>query len=181
MRLRATYLLFPGLLALAGCTVTESFLVPHPSKPTSGVCQVLVTWIPHVVFTPDPTHGGRPTPGLAGRIYLYGEKIEAPLLGDGSAVIDLYQCALDSETETGPPLEEWRIDKDTLKRLQRQDAVGWGYTLFLPWATYRPDITQVRLRVCYQPAEGTPLYAESARLTLDNGGFGQPVGNHHAR
>src|SRR5262249_19841415 len=56
--------------------------------------------------------------------------------------------------------------KDTLRRLLKKDRIGWGYTLFLPWSTYRPEVTQVRLRVCYQPAQGSPIYAAESSTSL---------------
>ena len=64
------------------------------------------------------------------------------------------------------PLEEWHFDKETLKRLQRKDPVGVGYTLFLPWGSYRPDLKQVQLRMRFKPPNAYPLYADSAPLTF---------------
>ena len=32
--------------------------------------------------------------------------------------------------------------------------VGDGYTLFLPWETYRPEITQIKLQMAYVPHNG---------------------------
>src|SRR5947209_19584624 len=76
-----------GLFAwcLAGCVGTESFLQWSEQKPSVEPCQVVAAWNPAVVSTPDPVHGkwGTPNPGLAGRIYLFGPEIAAPLLGNG--------------------------------------------------------------------------------------------------
>jgi hypothetical protein len=160
-------------LLLAGCMTTGSFL--GSDGPASDICRVVVAWHPEVIFTPDPVHGGQPTPGLAGRVYLFGEQIDYPRVGDGSLVVDLYQEATTGEKASSVPLEEWRIDADTLKRLKRKDAVGWGYTVFLPWATYKPEIKWVEMRVCYLPPKGTPLYAQSAPLTLDSTGTANTV------
>ena len=38
---------------------------------------------------------------------------------------------------------------------------------FLPWPTYRPDVTRVRIAVRFDPEQGYPLYASETRLTLD--------------
>ena len=66
-------------------------------------------------------------------------------------------------------MEEWRIDKDTLKRLFKKDIVGNGYTLFLPWASCRPEVTKVHLTVRYNPvAGGAPLWAQTALLTIEH-------------
>jgi hypothetical protein len=151
----------------AGCVETMPFLVTHHMAPAVPVCQVVAAWCPEVVSTPDPSKGGAPVRGLAGRVYLFGQEVGAPLAGDGTLVVSLFEeSAAHAKTDAALPLEEWRFDKETLKRLQRQDAVGWGYTVFLPWGTYRPEMTQVRLRLRYEPPGGSPLYNDSGVLVL---------------
>jgi hypothetical protein len=159
---------------MTGCVGTGSFLNSGNEKPTGNVCQVLVTWNPEVVFAPDPAHGGTPAPGIAGRLYLFGPEINYPLTGDGCVVVDLYDDTPSAGGKAPVLLEEWRIDKDTLKRLERRDAVGWGYTLFLPWGTYRPEITQVQLRLRYETGQGAPLYAESSPVVFNKGSVPAP-------
>ena len=90
-------------LLLAGCMTTGSFL--GSDGPASDICRVVVAWHPEVIFTPDPVHGGQPTPGLAGRVYLFGEQIDYPRVGDGSLVVDLYQEATTGEKASSVPLE----------------------------------------------------------------------------
>lgn len=156
----------PCALCLAGCVSTGSFVNLLGEGPNSVPCQVVAAWNPGVVYTPDSAHGGAELPGLVGRIYLFGSEIGCPLTGDGSLVVDLYD---DTAGPAGPeahPLEEWQLDQDALKRLQRRDAVGWGYTVFLPWATYKPEINRVHLKVRYVPPKGFPLYAASSPITL---------------
>jgi hypothetical protein len=116
----------------------------------------MVWWQPCVRYAPDPAHGGAPIPGLAGRLYLFGPEVGFPLVGDGKLSVLL------SDETGGPPVqkEAWNIDADTLKTWVRRDDIGWGYTLFLPWTTYRPEMTKLRMRVCYVPAKGSPLYFE---------------------
>jgi hypothetical protein len=162
-----------ALLLTAGCTALDPFVAVGGGGPPGGaVYQVVATWKNEVVFAPDPTHAGAPTPGLAGRLYLFGPQIDFPLQGDGNVVVDLYD-----ETSGKPVLlEEWRFDRDTLQKLLREDMIGWGYTLFLPWGTYKADIKQVRLKLCYQAPGGSPLYAENAIMTLNAGGAGEAQG-----
>jgi hypothetical protein len=109
-------------------------------------------WERQVHFTPDPLNNGQLTPGLAGRFYLFGPKVGHPMECEGRLTIDLYD---DGPVEAGAPskkLEQWQFDANSLKKLLRRDNVGWGYTVFLPWASYRPDITKVRLMVRFDPA-----------------------------
>jgi hypothetical protein len=163
---RPALCLFSLALSLAGCVNTGSFINLGGETADCVPCQVVATWNPGVVKTPDPVHDGELTPGLVGRIYLFGSDIGAPLIGDGSMVVDLYDDTAGAAPKGAPALEEWQIDRPTLRRLQRKDAIGWGYTVFLPWATYRPEITRVHLKVRYVPANGGPLYCAGSPMTL---------------
>jgi hypothetical protein len=160
-----SFLLFPFALCLTGCVNTGLFVLPGFEQ-KAGPSEVVVAWNPEVLTRPDPANRGAPTKGLAGRMYLFAEGNDCPLMGDGCVVVDLYEQAFPSEATSEVPLEEWRIDRDTLKRLLRRDAVGWGYTLFLPWGTYRPDLTHVELRLRYEPVKGSPLYSETSSVVL---------------
>jgi hypothetical protein len=168
----------PLLALVAGCVTP-----PGPQKsadaaapPKGTACQVVPIWNNQVAFIPDPTQRGAPAPGLAGRIYLFGQELGTPMTTDGTLVVELYDETPPPEQRRRAadgrplPLEVWQFDKDTLKRLLCKDAFGWGYTVFLPWANYRPDIMQVRLRTCYTTPQGIPLYSEGDPLALSSGG-----------
>src|SRR5262249_32724616 len=120
-----------------------------------------------IQVTQDIVNGGRPLPGLAGRLYLMGSELGIPVKGDGGAVaVDLYDV---SHAQAGVPpmlLERWQLQPDYLAKLLRKDKIGWGYTLFLPWSTYRPDVSRVQLNVCFIPPNGNPVYAAPEVLTL---------------
>lgn len=170
------------LAALAsGCATTQEFFAkPKAASPAIGT--VACSWQNTVRFVPDPTRNGDPNAGIAGRVWLFDTDLSKPLEGDGSLAVFLYD-----DTQGEPVmLEAWAFDPVTLKRLMKRDPAGPGYTLFLPWAKYRPDITRIRLRVRYQPASGSPLFTEDA-LTLapgngvvhrrdGNGGFSLTAG-----
>jgi hypothetical protein len=65
------------------------------------------------------------------------------------------------------PLEAWTFKDDTLKQLERKDPAGMGYNLFLPWATYKPSITKVMLRVAFQRNKAiAPLFSETYHVDL---------------
>jgi hypothetical protein len=154
-------------LAATGCVTWHSLAPGSHSLPTGAVCQVVATWTNQVAWTPDPTRGGKPAPGFAGRLYLFGPEIDFPLVADGSVVVDLYDAGAVGPDGQPAMLEQWNLDKENLRRLLKRDAIGWGYTLFLPWGTYRPDITRVELKLRFVPEKGPlPLYAASSPLTL---------------
>jgi hypothetical protein len=163
------WLAVAGLLTVlaqaAGCVLSKPVLAPE-EKPVTPATQAAATWESRVVFTPDPAHNGAATPGLAGRLYLFAADSGFPVVGDGSVVVDLYDDTPLACGGQAKMIEKWCIDRDTLKRLVRKDMIGQGYTLFLPWGTYKPEINQVHLMVCYTPQKGTPLYAPSSTITL---------------
>jgi hypothetical protein len=168
-----------GVIAFlaSGCLGLEQFLDKADLPPAGKVCQIVATWHKEVVFAPDVVHNGIPQPGITGRLYLFGPQIDFPLTGDGSLIVDLYtpveKLADPAEKSAAPNpagqmrlLEQFRLDKVALGQLLNKDTIGWGYSLFLPWGTYKPEITQIRLRVRYDPKQGTPLFTESGPLTL---------------
>jgi hypothetical protein len=118
--------------------------------------------------TPDVVNNGAPLVGLAGRVYLFGQALGHPVAGNGMAIIEL-QDLTHANAQTKPRLlERWEIDSVTLNRLLRKDTIGWGYTLFLPWSTYRQDISKVQLQVRYVPEKGLPLFSPPAVVTLSS-------------
>jgi hypothetical protein len=172
--LRGQAALLPLTLLLvlgAGCSLEKEWLkyTSDDTPPTGDVIRVASWWQTQVAYAPDPLHGGQMTPGMAGRVYLFGDGRDSafPLKGDGGLIVDLFN---DSVPGSPPVLmEEWRFDKDTLQRFLRKDMIGWGYTLFLPWLSYRQDITHIQMKVCFdrKAEKGGPLFTENQQVTLN--------------
>jgi hypothetical protein len=160
-----------GLVLLAlcsgGCVEMENLVASHDGPPTGKPSQVHVAWHNQVIFAPDPVRGGVNSPGLAGRLYLFGPNMGYPLAGDGSIIVDLFDPTQKGADGEPKHLERWNLDKDTLQRCLRHDTIGWGYTLLLPWGTYKPDLAQIVLRVRYDLAKGAPIYANPATITFN--------------
>lgn len=167
MRCRRGLSMLAALFAAlpAGCAATDWALSGSMKAPPP--VHVVATWKNSVFYTPDPANNGKMSPGLAGRIHLFGSDLKHPMLGDGGLAVEL-----DDDTGKEPvPLERWEIDAATLKRLEKRDLIGWGYTVYLPWTKKVPDASQlskVRLRVRYQPTGGSPLFTEG-QVTLAAG------------
>jgi hypothetical protein len=160
------------LSVVSGCVALDGFVWKTDEPPAGKVGKIGVFWESQVAFAPDFLHNGQRTPGLGGRLYLFSPDGKYPIAGDGKVTVELYlpgkpakADASTGEDVPDQPLDRWEFDPVTLKRLLQKDSLGWGYTLVMPWATYRPDIKDVKLRVCYQPPKDFPLYTES-RLTL---------------
>jgi hypothetical protein len=149
-----------------GCFSLENWVVAK--KPPCGqVCQVAATWESQVFFTPDPVHGGKPSPVLGGRVYLFDQHYQS-VACTGDMMVQLYV--------EGPPdkggqpvlLEQWNYPQQVLQTLCSKDMIGWGYTLALPWATFNPAISKVEIAVCYTTAGGVPQYSRT-KLKLQHG------------
>ena len=166
---RRSILLLGLALACAsacGC-VTLSSLWPCEKPPIGMPCQVATRWDNGIRQTCDPLNGGAPLRALSGRMYLLDPQAKTWVSADGTVVVDLFDDRPLSMGSAPIHLEEWRFPNEVLQRLVSKDGFGWGYTLPLPWVnSYRPDITQVHLRVCFVRKDGTPLYAESTSLNL---------------
>jgi hypothetical protein len=156
-------------LLSAGCAITEGFACNDGSKPPppGSPCQIVTTWQKRIAYAADPTRGGQMNPGLAGRLYLFGPHIDTPMTGQGALKVEMFD---DTQGPATAKVEEWTLDSATVDRLLRRDIIGWGYTLFLPSGTWKPEMSKIRLRTCYQPKTGTPLYAESVVTLADTNG-----------
>jgi hypothetical protein len=130
------------------------------------VNEIVVAWRNWIDYLPDPTQGGRRGPGLAGQMFLFG-KGAVPALADGTLTVDLFDETPRPPGQPSNVPERWSFDKEALKQLQATDErFGKCYILFLPWPTYRPDVTRVRIAARYDGDNKRTLYAEEAKLNI---------------
>ena len=162
-------------LALAclatGCETTSQWFSatggsPKPSGPAQHMEAI---WTKGVQWVPDPTKNGQPGPLLACRLYFWaGEDVKYTSTVEGTLTVDLYD---DSGRMSGQPskqMEKWVFKGDALKNLLQKDAwLGQGYTVGLPWPSYRPDIKEVHMNMTFEPADGgQPIATMSGIMTL---------------
>jgi hypothetical protein len=155
------------LTVTAGCQHCRSFWSKEELPPTGTVNRIVTRWENSVRFTHDAVNGGAALPGIAGRLYLLdGDK---PLAGDGMLLIDLYDDRPLDVGQMPVRIDQYQIDSETLKRLLRKDVIGWGYTVFLPWQGYRPDMSKVHLFVRFVPAGASaPLYETTSSIAISD-------------
>jgi hypothetical protein len=162
-------LLSCGLLAAAsGCSLLPvcSSCSTTKETPPLPVTDVLVYWDNRVRITSDSVNNGRPLHGLAGRVHLFNTASKHTVDADGKMVIELYNMTPVAAGGHPQRLADWTFDTESLRQLKRRCAIGDGYTLFLPWETYRPDITQIKLQLAYVPHDGSPYYTDPMTMTL---------------
>lgn len=147
-------------LALTGCVTPGSQFIKSMQAPLMGptACQIVSTWNNSVAFVPDPTKGGMPQPGFVGRVYLFGENIDFPIVAQGEMTVDL----IDESCQPPRLVERWNFDPETLGRLVKCDIIGKGFTIFCPSKEYRPDMTKIRLRTGFKATNSSaPIYTEN--------------------
>ena len=168
--LRRCLLGLAGFLA-AGCVNPVTLKVPPlTASMRPDTSRMLVRWNNSVAVAPDPVHGGRSQPGLMGRVYFFGPDMAVPREGDGTLTVELSDPSQRGPDGGPKVLEKWIIQPADFQRMKRPDMIGTGYSLFLPWGTYRPDLRQVHMRTGFQPkAGGPPLYSNSGLLKLGDG------------
>jgi hypothetical protein len=156
-----------ALAVVAGCASTEKVFDGPPAPSSIPPCQVVSWWEPQVFWTPDPVRNGALNPTLAGRVYLSGPEFTDPQVGDGTLTVSLYEGNPPPSAEV-QPIEIWQIDAPSLRKYLKKDAIGWGYTVCLPWSTYRKDLTSVQMRVRYDGGNAQPLFAENSPVALSH-------------
>lgn len=132
--------------------------------------EMTTLWRNKIDYLPDPTPGknGQMNPGLAGQLFLFGPNLQ-PATAEGKLTVALYDETPRPPGQQPATPEGWEFDKEALKKLRTVDErFGPCYGLFLPWPSYRPDITRIRIAVRYDPEQGYPLYGTETRITLDN-------------
>jgi hypothetical protein len=128
--------------------------------------EMVIAWRNWIDYLPDPTQSGRKGPGLAGQMFLFGPKA-VPVLADGTLTIDLFDETPRPQGQPGNIPERWTFDKEALKALQSTDErFGKCYVLFLPWPSYRPDVTRVRIATRYDMDNKRTLFAEESKLNI---------------
>jgi hypothetical protein len=167
-RRRMATIATPLLVLMAGCLALDG--VKTKDLPTGTPVQAAATWQTYVVFAADPAREGARTPGLVGRLYLFGQQADIPIVAPGKVEVRLYPDIPEAKAPVAP-LEVWQFDPETLKGKLQHDVIGWGYSLALPWSTYKPDLSRVRLTVRFEPSKGgAPLFAQETHLTLHGDG-----------
>ena len=151
------------VLAAVGCEGMKSFT---RSEPKPQAARMVTTWKKQVQFGNNPMTS-ESIAGIMGRVYLFESEPNAPLTGEGTIAVDLFDESR-SDGARREPIEHWDITPDILPKLLQKDAIGQGYSLSLPWSSYRPDIKRVQMQVRYTPKTGDTLVANEV-LTLEHG------------
>ncbi|MBP3959465.1 hypothetical protein J8F10_29830 [Gemmata sp. G18] len=134
--------------------------------------EMAVGWQPRIASLPDPVRSGRMSPGIVGQMFLFGGTKLEFAQADGTLTVDLIDETPRPAGQPAAKPERWQFSKEILRNLQtRDETFGKSYVLFLPWPTYTPDVTRVRISARYDPdTTGHTLFASPNSITLDASG-----------
>jgi len=159
----------PASAVPAAASSLAKFAPKLPSFGGSQAVSLFATWQNRIVRLPDPTVEGKFKPGLVGQLFMFGSGPKMPFApAEGRVTVELFDAS--PRPDGGEPvrLGSWTFEKDVLNRLVTSDErFGKCYALFLPWPTYTPAVSRVRLMAKYEPEHGFALHADPVTMTLD--------------
>jgi hypothetical protein len=154
-------------LAPLGCLGKNAPKTTFTPPPPQG--KLVSIWGKKIQYADDPFHGGELVAGLAGRIYLIGPgEAGIPFIGDGSMLIDLWDSTPHGAGSKPKMTDHYIFPPEMLIQFAKKDIWGDGYSIFIPWANYRPDITQIYVNVLYTSAAGEKYFGGSGTFSLDH-------------
>ncbi len=141
--------------------------------PSSQPGVMAVVWKNKISQLPDPTRDGVFGNGLVGQMFLIGPK-STHYPADGKLTVELFDETPQGGAKRSERLGSWTFPKEVLKALVTTDErFGKCYALFLPWPTYTPTVSRVKLTARYDPEVGFPIYAEPVTMTIDTSAGGE--------
>ena len=150
----------------SGCVLLEkcnAFRVVESYEPLSHVD---VAFPPFIRVADDTQNPGRQIPGLAGRVWLFAEEGRKLAIARGMIEAELYDMTPVASGGLAVKLVQWKFHPSDLHQLRREDKIGMGYSLFLPWEEYRPEVKRVQLRLTYTDEKGVRHAAQPSTMTL---------------
>lgn len=154
------------LAAGAGCALLEQCGCTKPKEGPEPVERVDLFFQPYVRYVDDTQRPGVQLPGLAGRVWLYADGGKKPVAGRGTIEAEMYDMTPLASDGQAVKVAEWKFDARSLKMLKQEDKIGLGYTLFLPWETYHPEVKKVQLCLVYVDEKGAQHIASPTTLAL---------------
>jgi len=136
------------------------------AKPGIPAASLTASWSRTVEVGTDPNHH-TPMPAIVGRAYFFDAKLR-PVEADGKLTVELFD---DTNRRIGKPsvkLEEWNINSEQLAKMVNKDPlIGTGYSLILPWPSFKSDVGQIHMVIHYTPKSGQALTMSDQIMTLE--------------
>jgi hypothetical protein len=91
---------------------------------------------------------------MVGSVYLFSEETKRTIEAVGRLEVQAFDMAPALRGEEPRLLAQWTFDGEALKKLQRKDQIGVGYTLTAPWADLPANVENIKLTTVYVPGQG---------------------------
>lgn len=167
--LRIGEILIPVALTLTavGCRTTESHLRASAAPRTDGpISRVVVLWSEAVLRQDNVPV----VQGFAGKVYFFGPDSSQPISAPGKFTIYAYDdtkvAEAGGEKKDAKPDRVWEIKESDLQGLLKKDAIGWCYSLWLPYDQPASKERRCTLILSFVPERGHRVLSESALVTL---------------
>lgn len=148
--------------------LSKHFARKEEAKPVAQQGRLVSAWENKVTYAPDTSRGGAVFPGLNCRVYLFGPDMAVPIVGDGMLRVTFHEASRKSGSGEGKITDIVDISPESLRLFVKRDFVGDGYTIFIPWFNYRPEISDVFILLEYHAANGEVLRHQSGTFTVDH-------------
>ena len=179
------------VIAAALALSSGCHMLPHSdffAEKTDQGCSVLgatgvANWDKRVHFAPDTAHAGKPFAGLIGRIYLINEEEGLGLPAEGELVVDFYDHTPLKAGGEPVRLPGCEYSAEQFRQFRKKDGMwGWGWTIFLPWPSYSPEVKVVYLVAKFVPSNGEPeIHLPPTQMTIDHNAAAEGIPNLQSR
>ena len=166
------------MLASLGCKSIPKTDQQMAARPVvSSVSKVVVLWTEAVLRQNDVPMAQ----GFAGKVYLFGPDSTGPVTAPGKFKVFAYDETKaqnqGADGKSPAPDGTWEFQESDLRSLLKKDAIGWSYSLWVPYGPPVGAERRVNLRLSFTPEGGPQLLSESALIMLpavDPVGSGRP-------
>jgi hypothetical protein len=161
-RITLTRVLFVACLGIAftassGCAVLDKCALVLPTEAAEPVHHLEIDFRPTLTMEEDTAHPGTTVPCLRGRVYLMTEDGSRMTTARGFIGVEVYDTTTLTPGNTAERIAVWKLEPAALKQVERNDWIGKGYSLFLPFHVYNPSVKKVLVRVVYVNEKGEGL------------------------
>src|ERR1019366_1264701 len=110
------------------------------------------------------------SPKLIGSAYLFAGDNGRAVAAAGRLEVQAFDMAPALRGEEPRLLAQWTFDAEALKKLQRKDMIGDGYTVTAFWTDIPANVANIKVQTVYVPDQGAPCSDEPTYLARRTGG-----------
>jgi hypothetical protein len=152
----------------AGCRTEPTVPLPTTTvekPPTGEPAKLLAIWSDGVLRESD-----RPVAsGFIGRVYLLDAQSKLPITIPGEFKFYAFEAKPGADAVGAlriHPDRQWEFESEEAASRLWKDALGWGYTFWLPWGGLASQDRTCSVMVRFTPQQGKTLVSDASLVTL---------------